>query len=351
MEKGKTRSVARLLLALGYWTIPAAATGITYTCNSNINTLSGTNACATLNSSIASAYGSTFSDANATIFIQFANNHGLGESNQFVNTVTYTQYRNALISHEGDANDVTAVSTLPAVEPAIFGSGSISITTALAGALGFNTLTAGIENDGTTFCSTPGVGNCYDGVITLNDPTDLANQTGGQDYYYRSGSQSANEYDFFSIAEHETDEILGTGSCIGTSGGSPFDECGGGKVEPADLFRYSGSGTRTFVAGGDGGPAYFSINGGASVIENFNNSPNGQDYGDWSTNCRHVQDATGCLGQSLDLINDGGVEITVLDAVGYNPAPPPGVPEPGTLDSLVAPLCVLALARRRQRLP
>jgi hypothetical protein len=333
-----------LTLAALTATLPAFG-GITYSCNSNIDTLSGTTACETLQTTIAGLYGSTFTNANASIFIQFGNNGGLGASQQFLGAASYASYQTQLASHEGDANDLTAVGTLPGTDP-LGSGGNVFLTTALANALGFID-TAGITSSGTS-CFTPGVGDCYDGLITLNDPADLAFESGGQGYYYRSGAFGPNNYDFFTVAEHETDEILGTLSCLTTSGGSPLDFCGAGNGAATDLFRYSAPGTRSFLGTANGTLAYFSIDGGTTSIAPYTNSPGIGDYGDWSTGCTHVQDTTGCLGTGFDITNDGGAEISVLDAVGYN-LNSSAVPEPATFGLLGVSLVSLALVRTRRR--
>jgi invasion protein IalB len=103
--------------------------------------------------------------------------------------------------------------------------------------------------------------------------------------------------------------------------------------------------------------AYFSINGGQTQIAPYNNSTNGDDYGDWATTCKYLQDAEGCnLQGGLNIANDGGVEIVVLGAVGYNlteegqSLSAATVPEPGTIGMVAAGLGLLAgFARRRSQ--
>ena len=345
------RSQRTIFLALAALGATLSAFGnITYTCNANINGDSTVNACGTLQTTIAGLYSSTFSNANASIFIQFAANgsgSGLGGSNQFVGSVPYATYKTQLTSHEGpgDANDVTAVGSLPATDPIPGAGGNIVLTTALANALGIG-FTNGITNAGAS-CNTPGVGNCYDGVITLNDPVDLNAQL-TQGYTYRglggSTTGTVNNYDFFSVAEHETDEILGTISSLGTSAGAPVDRLGAGNATPVDLFRYSAANTRSFLATANGTLAYFSIDSGNTNIAPYNNSPNNNDYGDWSTNCSRVQDMQGCLNSTLDITNDTNLaEIRVLDAIGYN------LPEPATMGLLGASLAFAQFHRRRSQ--
>jgi hypothetical protein len=348
------------LLALG--AIAPAFGGVTYACASNIDTTGPSNLCATLNGTagttfaggLAGIYNSTFTAAslgNISLFIQFASLPAgdLAESTQFVINSTYTNYVNALTAHEGDANDVTAVASLGGntTNPVVNGDG-VGLTSALADSLGLTADAVGITSTDAS-CSTPGVGSCYNGIITVLN-------TAGT-FFYRSGTQTGSEYDFFSTVEHETDEMLGTSSCIGNTVTNPAtDACTNGPpangVSPADLFRYVGSSTtRSFIgAGGDQSngttTACFSINGGVSDIACYNNTDNGGDYGDWNGASLLVQNAAGTPGTSgTDITNDGGAELAVLDAVGYNLA----TPEPGTLGLLGVSLVALALGRNRLR--
>jgi hypothetical protein len=289
---------------------------VIYTCDPNIDATKG-GTCSFLNVTIAGLYSSTFTDANVSIYIQYGNT-GLGESVKLIYEAPYSSYLGALTSgSSGDTVDVDALASLPASEPAIFGGDNIGFTGALGRALG-GSITQGI-NTGLQVC-TLGTTGCYDGILTLAFPDLLP---GGQSYFYRSlqaGAIGPEQYDFFTVVEHETDEMLGTSSCISTDGSlSNPNSC----AAPADLFRYSAPGTRVFVSTTPG--AYFSYNGGTTNVAVYNTLANGDDYADWVTNCQHVQDATGCLGESFDITTDGRVEITVLDAVGFNlnPVGPP----------------------------
>ncbi len=325
-------------------TLPVQAS-LSFSCSSNIDSTAGAGTCGVLQGTIGGLYDSTFSNATASIFVQFGST-GLGASQSTMTDVSYTAYRNALIAHQADTNDATAVSTLPSSEPSTFGNGNVTLTSALAAALGFSGIT-GIESSGMTLCSTPGVGNCYNGIITIATPNLLPS---GQSYYYRSGAQGTQAYDFYSVIEHEADEILGTSSCIATRSGptnTPTNECGG-SAAAADLFRYSAAGTRSYVSSGNGTTAYFSVDGGVTVIADYNNSPDFQDYGDWSASCQMIQDSFGCPGKSFDITNDGGSEIAVLDAVGFNLNSSSPTPEPGTLAMFAGGLALFASVRRKR---
>jgi hypothetical protein len=314
---GPARETAVANDTVGPITTSITPTGIIYTCAPNIDaTVAGT--CAYLNGTIAGIYASRFTNASANIYIQYGIT-GLGGSSQYLNSYSYSTYLSALTAHSsGDAVDTAALASLPGSEPPIFSGGNIIITTALGTAFGFSGLT-GITVDGSS-CSYPGSG-CYNGIMTITTQANLTATNPGQTLYYRQlgGTQGPLAYDFYTVVEHETDEILGTSSCISTGPPSLSDGCMGTNASPADLFRYSAPGTRVFVSTTPG--AYFSYNGGATNVAVYNTLANGDDYADWVTNCQHVQDATGCLGGTFDITNDGGVELAVLEAVGFNVTP------------------------------
>jgi hypothetical protein len=321
-----------------------ASAGLTYTCDSTIDaTVAGT--CATLNSSIAGLYNNTFSNANADIYIQYGTT-GLGESTSgFLNLVSYNAYRAALMSTAShNATDTAALASLPIAEPALYNGGKIQVTSALGQALGLTGL-LGTTATGAP-CSTPGSGGCYNGIITITSPAGLL-AANGQSLYYRTGPFSPDAYDFYSVVEHETDEVLGSSSCIDTGGASLADGCGGSNAAAVDLFRYN-AGSRVFIDGTPG--AYFSSDGGVTKGEIYNTLSNGDDYADFITNCKHVQDATGCLGQSFDITTDGGVELSILDSVGFNlRAQVTAVPEPESLALFGLGVMALVVARRKYK--
>ena len=333
--------------------VPAFAGNITFTCDSSIGTDfqpggSSTAVCNYLNTVVAQEYDSTFTNANASIYIE-ATNQGLADSTSgYYNLLSYSAYRSALLAESTDS----ASAFVPASEPAIFGGDQVEVTSALAEALGLSGA-ASTNSELTAPCFTPGTGDCYNGVIQVNDPTDLFSQTGGQGYTYRSLGGSTNSstsnYDFFGVVEHELDEVLGTASCIGTTGSGNTLTNPANCAAAVDLFRYTSPGTRTFNTVGQS--AYFSPNGGTTDYQGniYNDLANGNDWADFTNSCTFVQDGQGCPnGQTFDILTDGpggivGPEVSILNAVGFDLA----APEPGTLALLGLGLAGFGLYRRR----
>ena len=83
-----------LLFAVLLASVPVFG-NITYTCAANIDGGADPNACATLNSTVSGYYSSTFSNANAKIYITMGTT-GLGSSSQYFNFMSYSSYVAAL---------------------------------------------------------------------------------------------------------------------------------------------------------------------------------------------------------------------------------------------------------------
>jgi hypothetical protein len=304
--------------------------GIVYTCDTG--TIS-TATCNYLNTTVAGHYNDTFTNANANIYIQLGST-GLGESQYYLNFVTYSQYTTAYGSIANkSAIQTAAQSALSTYDATPYGSNYVWIQSSLGASLGFTGMT-GIQSNGSS-CTLPSAG-CYNGIITVtNDP--------GTTLYYDNlgGGEPSGAYDFYAVVEHETDEVLGTSSCVTTqmnplsngcdSGGVPS---GTGTPSAVDLFRYSSAGNLVLDSSLSTTPgAYFSYNGGSTNGANgvggtpkvYNTQDNGDDYADYvssSPSCatnQAIQDAEGCPGQDagLTILNDGGSEINILTAVGY----------------------------------
>jgi hypothetical protein len=304
--------------------------GVVYTCDPNVAVAT----CTYLNTTIAGYYNSTFTNANANIYIQYGTT-GLGESEGYLNLVTYSQYQTALTNNANKSPVQTAaLSAMNTYDAKPYASGNLGVTVALGTALGFTGLTGITPTEG---ACTPGTSGCYNEIVTvINDPQDY-----GFSLYYDNlgGAEPANAYDFYAVVEHETDEVLGTASCITTQTDPLSDECdfdgGNGVPSAVDLFRYSSPGVLAL----DSSPStsagqYFSYNGGvdygayglAEEPKIYNTLDNGDDFADYlssSPDCgtnEAIQDAEGCPGEDagLTILNDGQSEITILNAVGFN---------------------------------
>ncbi len=215
-----------------------------------------------------------------TVGITFAEmNSGLGQSQTFEGSVTYSNYYNALVANSKTTNDAVALAHLTggSTDPVI-GGANIDAALPLLRALGFSADAPG-NNDSTISVN-------MSLINITRPPSDLS------------------KYDLQSVLSHEIDEVLGTSSGVS-----------GTVIQPADLFRYSSEGARSFTTSGD--DAYFSIDGGATLLARYNQNASG-DYGDWWSISTHspvrVQDAFGTPGSDPNL----GVEMTVLDSVGWD---------------------------------
>ena len=198
----------------------------------------------------------------------------------------------------------------------LYGGGRVEIPTALASASGFTGL-FGLLTDGMTFCSTPGTPTCFNGIVMITNET--------SSLYYRTETQGADAVRLLqraSTGPTRFSERLRDIDTLGASGRRLWTN----NASAVDLFRYdAGSGLyqrharRLFLL-------YGGVTNGADGAT-YNTLAIGEDYADFTSNCAHVQDATGCLGRSFDITNDGGSEINILDAVGYErnaqAAPPP----------------------------
>ena len=261
-----------------------------------------------INSAI-SFYQTTFSDP-ITVNIGFGADPtcGLGCSLTFVDNVGYSSYHAALITDATSADDATALATLPGgTNNPVTGSTGLLVTTANGRAIGLGT-----PGNSLTCVSTMAT---MDGCVTFN-PTFLT-----------TTPPQVGLYSLMAVIEHEVDEVLGLGSDVGGTGffASPRAE---------DLFRYSSPGTRThaFTAACTG-TAYFSIDGGNTNLDYFNNCNDGADTGDWAgiVGTPQVQDAFGTPGSSESLAL-GDPELRALDVVGYTlTSSVTPTPEPSTL--------------------
>jgi hypothetical protein len=276
---------------------------------------------ATINSAIG-VYESLFTNP-VDVSIDFQEGGGLGGSEKtlygFNYSDVYSAYSaNASANYDPAASTALAAGVVPnQVNNPVTGSPYLALSTANLRALGI-------------VCSpacTSGLPGGYDGIVTLNTSITTPGSQGSSLAYY-----------LMPVVEHEIDEVLGLGSSLDQSFQSDFP-----LIE--DLFRYTSSGARSYTTN-TSALAYFSINGTTDLAQ-FDNQNDGGDWGDWQSNPLpngvnpEVQDAFATPGADPSL----GVEITALEAVGYDVV----TPEAGTWELMALGLAILGVSVLQSR--
>jgi hypothetical protein len=210
---------------------------------------------------------------------QNLNPGNLGQSSAFQSGFyNYNQIKTALTNDAKSADDATAIANLPAADPT--GGALFVMANAEAKALG---LLAG---------NAPGldgyVGFSTNAVYTF-DPNNRA---------------VAGAFDFFGLACHEITEVMGRYG-LRQNGASS------GRYSPIDLFRYS---SPVVLDLAPTNCAYFSIDGGNTVINTFNGTSGG-DLSDWAGRTFDAFNHSLDLGQKLD-VSDG--DMVEMDVIGYD---------------------------------
>jgi hypothetical protein len=362
------KTLVWLALGMLFGAVIGNASGISFTCDPNVDV----STCTYLNTTVASQYSSTFTNLNADIYIQYGTTELASSATGVDNQVTYNQYATALNAAaiaDGNVAQADAVAALTKYDASVYGGDNVDVTSALANALGIGGDVqggnAGISGPGGIACSTPGTVGCYNGIVTVT------NAPGTFYYDNLGGTEAADQYDFYTTVEREVDELLGTSSCITTQTAPLSNNCAGNNTPSAlDLFRYSSSGNLILDSSLSTTPgAYFSYNGGVTNgattktgVKFYNTLDNGDAYAEFATNCGggagsfSVQDAGGCVGNDggLNITNDGGAEINMLNAVGYDvkTTTTTATPEPSTVGTAALFGLVIAFLdqyRRRRR--
>jgi len=249
---------------------------------------------------------------NVTFGINFkTSSSGLGSSLQGLYGTSYSDVVAALNADRTSANDYQAMSHV-AAGPADTATGKslVWFTYAQCFALGFNCGAQGLRD------------------ISINLSLVDSNRADGV---------ASAKYDMFAVVLHEMDEFLGVGG-PGSSVGSGYPYLG---IE--DLFRYSSAGVRSYTTAGD--DAYFSIDGGATMLARFNQEW-GADYADWWSAGPHTPSAQDAFGTPGVIADYHAAERVALDVVGWDLATAQ-VPEPSTLMLMVPVLVGLGMRRRR----
>jgi len=201
---------------------------------------------------------------------------------------SYSQIVTALANNDTSAADATAFANLPATYPVA--NAQFVMANAEAKAYG---LLAGNASG-------------IDGWVGFDSAAT---------YTFDPNNRSvAGEYDFVGLADHEISEVMGRYG-LGQNGASS------GRYSPIDLFRYLSAGNLDTVPANG---AYFSINGGSTVINTYNGTGGG-DLSDWA-------------GATLDSYNHGlssgqeepvsAGDVTLMNVLGYNLT---AVPEPSAV--------------------
>ena len=234
--------------------------------------------------------------SSITVRIYFYNmGSGLGRSTFFIFPTPYLSYRTALGTNGTSPDDTTALANTPTGNNnPVDSTSNIGVKSATGRALGLGTPEQSFNFGGSPCPTFTGSGCIGLNISTANSFGDLA-----------------------AVVEHEVDEVLGLGSQLGSGvAGSPWLE---------DLFRWGSSSARSFSTNSSSGnpctggtpAAFFSIDGGHTDLDDFNNCNNGGDYGDWiSHSPPQVQDAITSGGSAFLMVSSP--EIRALDVMGFN---------------------------------
>ena len=218
---------------------------------------------------------------------------------------TYGQVKATMAGDAQSAADQTSVANMPATDPT--GGAIFTMSNAEGKALGLVSANA------------PGI----DGYVGFNSTAAFT--------FDPNNRAVPNEYDFIGVAEHEISEVLGRFG-LGQNGAAS------GRYSPIDLFRYSSPGVLDLVPANG---AYFSIDGGTTVINTFNGTAGG-DLSDWAGATVDSFNESPTIGVQMGV---SAGDITVMDVIGYNVA----VPEPTTLTLLgIGGFVVSVIALRRK---
>ena len=220
----------------------------------------------------------------------------LGESETYLSSYSYSQLVNAMKADATSASDASAIATLLASNPT--GNGTFWVSTAEAKALGLAPSNTSI-----------------DGYVGFSSSANIFD-------YNNADGVTAGQYDFYGVVLHELTEVMGRQTMDGQS------FAGTKAYEPLDLFHYSAPGVQTFSGTQ---PGYFSVDGGATNLANFNTNPGG-DFGDWASTIPDAMNAYGTPGAVEPMTS---ADNTAMDVLGWNlasssslPPPPPPTAQP-----------------------
>ena len=271
--------------------------------------------------SICALYSKAFTTTNTVHIYFYGLPTGLGTSVAYNQTILYSDYRTRLLTVSNIAN---------VLSPSLPSNGNPVPGNPAAGVLAASTACRTLG-----YTSAPGDlgepldvinGVAYDSDITLN--TSITNDS-------RTGPQDPDKYDIISVAEHEINEVLGLGSGLnGQKNPTPPDNpVVVAAVGSLDFFRFGATGDNTTVHPGftntrsftndANAIAYFSLDGGNTILNYFNQMTGG-DFHDWASSGEAFDQApqpqTAFTSPGID-VDLGANELLALQACGYNLVP------------------------------
>jgi hypothetical protein len=197
---------------------------------------------------------------------------------------SYSAVRGAFVAHATSSDDMTAVGTLPNT---ILSGINVLVAPPEAAALGLIPSTTPID-------AYVGFGN------SANFSYDLVNNL-------LNGAPPPGQIDFFGTVAHEISEVMGRTLRVGEIvSGLP-------SYTPLDAFHYASPGVLAQVPGG-----YFSLDGGVTVLDNFNTQPGG-DFGDWSAAAGHDSFLAFANPSVLNPVTE--TDLRLMDVIGYTRSP------------------------------
>ncbi len=141
-----------------------------------------------------------------------------------------------------------------------------------------------------------GASSGFDGSVGFQ-----TNGAGGITYNFNPFQRAvSNEWDFIGVALHELTHALGRTSDVGM----------GTTATPLDMVRFMAAGQ--WQTGATGSPAYFSLDGGATALGNFDTT--GSDPSDWASGANDANNAYGYVGVANDF---GQLDLRELNVLGF----------------------------------
>jgi hypothetical protein len=210
----------------------------------------------------------------------------LGESVPLVNFVpsSYSLVRAALLADATSSDDMTAVGTLP---NAILSGINVLVPRPEAAALGLISSTTPID---------AWVGFSNSAPFSYDLVNNLVN-----------GAPPPGQYDFFGVVAHEISEVMGR---VLGAGATVFGLSN--SYTPLDAFHYESPAVLPLRGG------YFSIDGGATNLDNFNKTLSG-DAGDWAASAGNDSFLATSNPGVLNPVTE--TDLRLMDVIGYTRSP------------------------------